>query len=519
MSEPRARPARSLSARPLVLTALIAALLMGARGAARADDPPPAPPGPPAGAPGSPLPETLPPAPAPTPAPAPAPQAAAESAFDEITLNNGNSFQGTIVDEDATKVVLQRVSENGGVSRVSFPKSEISTLKRSGKSAQNTPSAVVVREAWYLLRSGGQPLGTRHVVLRSVRVGGEPGFRIEETSTQFPQGKRIPRTRIERTEDTDPRFLPKRLVYRVATEPVEGDDMSTRLERSVVGQVKDGVWRSSWRRGQQNGNTEVSLPPDTRGSLGLREWFLRDERVPGLVAVSVLDAAKDGLVDAQVGFAALGRDGRPDEFHWVEGEARRIARVEGNEVLEETLADGVTAVPISATQAKAIEAASREEAKDPERRVVTLAEQGLALTLPGPDWTATRPLTSGFDAGWRMLARCASAPLVADARIEWNPEGTPVGQTPAQAEAALLERLRSVCRDLAVTTPREAVPTLPGAWRLSVRGTLRDTAVRTLILCVPRGAGQVVILAACPETGWGMGEPALDRLLDSVRVL
>jgi hypothetical protein len=43
--------------------------------------------------------------------------------------------------------------------------------------------------------------------------------------------------------------------------------------------------------------------------------------------------------------------------------------------------------------------------------------------------------------------------------------------------------------------------------------------VRTLILCVPRGAGQVVILAACPESGWAAGEPSLERLLRSVRPL
>jgi hypothetical protein len=424
------------------------------------------------------------------------------------------------VEEDDAKIVLQTSSDGGGVARIALPRAQISTVRRAGKAATSAPSAVLVREAWFLLRSGGEPVGTRHVVLRSVRSGGQPGFRIEDTVIQLPQGRRIPRMRIERTEDTDPRFLPRRLTYREAIESSDADDATVRFERSVVGTVENGVWRSVWKRGQQSGRTELSLPPEVRGTLGLREWLLRDERVPGLARVSVLDAARDGLVEVQVGWAAVGgSSGRPDELQWVEGEQRRIVRLQGNDVLEETLADGVTVLPATQAQAKAVEQVSRAHAQDPKSREVALPEQGLSVTLPGPDWTATRAVASGFDAGWRSVAYLNSSALVADARIEWNPEGAPRGQTAEQAEAALLERLKAVSKDLAVTLARSPVEGLPGAWRMSVRGTLRDTPVTTLVLFVPRGTGAAVVLAACPETGWDAGRPALERLLASVRGL
>jgi hypothetical protein len=504
--------------RPTAVWAVLAALLACGSPALGADEPaaPPAEP-PPAPAP---EPPPAPPDPAPTPAAPPEPPKAVAPELDVITLNNGTVIRGSIVAEETARIVVQTVSASGGVGRITLPRDQISTVKRAGRAGVDAPSAVLVREAWFLLRSGGEVVGTRHVLLRSVRSGGEPGFRIEDVVVQLPQGRRIPRTRIERTEDTDPRFLPRRLTYREAIEPSTADDATVRFERSVVGTVEGGVWRSVWKRGQQSGRTETSLPPEVRGVLGLREWLLRDERTPGLVRRQVLDAARDGLVDAQVGWTAVGgASGRPDELQWVEGDLRRIARLKGNDVLEETLGDGVTVLPVGEAEVRAVEQAASAEERDPSRRDVRLPEQGLALTLPGPDWTSTKPVTSGFDAGWREIAFLASKPLLANARIEWNPEGAPPGQTAAQAEAALLERLRSTAKDLSVTEARRGVEGLPGAWRLTVRCTLRDTAVNTFVLFVPRGSGAVVVLAAAPESGWEAGRLSLDRLLASARGL
>lgn len=470
--------------------------------------PVPAEPPPAAPAPADPVP------PASAPAPAPTPSAALE--FDEVRLENGSVFRGTIVEEDATKVVLQRVSEDGGTGRFVFEKKRVSTIRRAGPRAQDGPSVQVIRDAWFLLRSGGETVGTRRLVLRSVRTGAGPGFRLEESVLQLPQGRRIPATRIERSEDTDARFLPLRTSYREAVEPAPGSEGYSRFERSVTGGVAGDVWTSVSRTGEVTTKNQVSLPPGVRAPLGLREFLLREERVTGVSRRSVLDPARDGLVDVDVGFASLGGGARPDELHWVEGGVRRVARIQGNEILEETLADGVVATPTTEAQARAAEA---NATADPASREVTLAEQGLLLTLPGPDWALTRPVASALDAGWRKVARLASPSLLADARVEWDPEGTPRGQTPEQAEAALVARLRTVCPDLAAVEGRRLVAGLPGAWRAIYRGTLRDTPVYTLVLCIPRGAGQTVVLAACPESSWALGRPVLERLVGSARGL
>lgn len=513
------RPIGLLAVLPLLL--LVLPVQLGAAARVGADEPPTptAPPAPP------PAPAAVPPAgPPPASPPAAAPQAAPEEpkapAGDVITLDNGNVVNGTIVEEDAQQVVVQTVSESGGGARLTLPRARISTIRRGGPGGTEGPTTTVVKDTWCLLRSGGETVGTRHTVLRSLRRGGQGQFRIEQVTVQLPQGLRIPRTRIERVEDCDLRFLPQRMTYHEAVESSEDEASEVRFERSVSGTVEGGVWRSAWRKGAASGRTEAPIVGEARGVLGVREWLLRDDRKPGLAHLAVLDAAKDELTAVQVGWTALGGGaGRPDELQWVEGGERRIARFQGNDLLEESLADGLTAVPTDEATAKAVERASRAQAADPAQREVSLPEQALVLTLPGPDWIATRAVPSGFDAGWRMVARLSSSALLADARVEWNPEGTPRGQTPAEAEAALLVRLRVACKDLSVFEARTPVAGLPGAWRLGVRGTLRDTAVRTLVLCVPRGAGQVVVLAACPDSGWEAGRPSLERLLASARGL
>lgn len=515
--------------------ALIFVVFVGGARPCRADEPPPAPVEP-APAPGFPAPEPSPPEPAPEPPlaePVPAPEPHEPSqppqppepelpaiTPDVITLENGSTFEGAILEETADQVVLEMLGSTGGLSRVTIARSRISTIVRGDGRTGATPGVVTLREAWFLLRSGGDVVGTRHEVLRSLRVDGKLGFRLEETIVQLPQGRRIPGARFERVEDTDASFLPRRMHYRESVEPLGEEAGLARFERSVSGSVEKDIWSSIWRRGADTGRAELALPAQTRGVLGLRELLLRSEREPGLARTIALDVAENRLQDLEVGFAAVAKDtGGTDELHWVLGGQRRITRYRGNEVDTDLVAEGVTAVATTEVQARAVESAAKAGSADPKQRDLLLPEQGLQLTLPGPDWTSTRSVSSSMDAGRRVVARLSSPIQLAEVRIEWDPEGFGPGATEASCEAALLERLKAVCPDLAVAERRRPAEGLAGAWRLGLYGTLRDTPVRTLVLVVPRGKGLTTFLAAVPDASWEGARPALEKLLSSVRPL
>lgn len=443
---------------------------------------------------------------------------------DVITLDNGSKFEGAIVEEDAAQVVLEVTSESGGLSKVTIQRARISTILRGDGRTGPAPKPVTQREAWFVLYSGGEPVGTRYEVLRSQRVDGQPGFRLEETVVQLPQGKRIPRGRFERVEDTDARFLPRRMHYRESVEPAgeeEGEQVGlARFERSVAGRVENDVWIATWRRGSEAGQEEVALPSETRGVLGLRELLLRSEREPGLARTVVLDVAESKLIDVEAGFASVAAaTGGVDELQWVVGGQRRITRYRGQEVVEDRVSEGVRAIAVSQAQARAVEQGARATAADPTQREVSLVEPGLKLTLPGADWTVVRPVASGLDAGRRVVARLTSQILLADVRVEWDPDGTGPDATQASLQAALLARLKEVCPDLEVVEAARSVPEVPGAFVVGVSGTLRDTPVRTRVWVAPRGRGLVYFLAALPEASWEAGRQALDELLRSIRPL
>lgn len=450
---------------------------------------------------------------------------------DRVVLDNEQRFEGVIVDEDPSQVTLEvSTAGTGGLGRIRIPRSRIRRIERGDGTPEAPPALVTVREAWFVLYSGGQPVGTRHEVLRSLRVDGQSGFRLEETVVQLAQGQRIPRARYERVEDTDARFLPRRLQWRELREPeAEGPEADSLApvprglqawERAVTGRVEQGTWRSSWRRGTEEGAGQQPLPGEVWGVLGLRERLLREPRVPGVQRLRVLDVAQDALVDVEAGFASVQPgEGGVDELHWRQERAQRVTRYRGLSVLEDRVDEGVVAVGATPAQARAVEALGRGASVPAAVREVPLVEAGLRLVLPPGDWVATRPVASGLDSGRRVVARLASALLVADVRVEWDPEGARAHAGPDAQQAALLERLREVCPDLRLLGPRREARQLPGAWRLSLGGTLRETPVRTEVLVAPWGEGVVYCLAALPEASWEAGRQALEDVLASLRPL
>ena len=102
-------------------------------------------------------------------------------------------------------------------------------------------------------------------------------------------------------------------------------------------------------------------------------------------------------------------------------------------------------------------------------------------------------------------------------RVVW--EGMGSGGGAADAERALFARLQARCPDLEVAEPRQAVPDLPGAWRIGLVGTKNGERVRTLVLVAERGAARVTCLASCAQPAWEDGRPALAAILESFRWL
>ena len=110
--------------------------------------------------------------------------------------------------------------------------------------------------------------------------------------------------------------------------------------------------------------------------------------------------------------------------------------------------------------------------------------------------------------------------LAADVRVEWDPRGAPAGSAPGEeAEAALLARLKALCKDLKVVTKRAAVDGLPGAWTLGLEGTVRGERLKTLVLVADRALARVTVIASCPEVAWPDAHVALESILASFRWL
>ncbi|MHC5011146.1 MAG: hypothetical protein ACYTG6_09375 [Planctomycetota bacterium] len=130
-------------------------------------------------------------------------------ALDQVHLINGSVFEGTIEKDDADGIVLVFPSgEAGGGGRMSIPRDMVAKVVRGAVTRAARGPDAPIRDAWFLLQSGGQTLGTRHLVLRRVRTEERHGWYLEEEIVHFPGGRHIPTTRIQRVENVDLAFRP-----------------------------------------------------------------------------------------------------------------------------------------------------------------------------------------------------------------------------------------------------------------------------------------------------------------------
>jgi hypothetical protein len=184
------------------------------------------------------------------------------------------------------------------------------------------------------------------------------------------------------------------------------------------------------------------------------------------------------------------------------------------------MADGLVAVAATKAQADAAVLLTAPVPTGAAARDVTLAECGVALTLPGASWTATVTPPRPSAEGRRVAATIASRLHAADVRVEWDPEGLTTEVAPKdRPEQPLLDRLRAVSPDARATGRPTVAKDLPGAWRLEVRATVRGEPVRTLVLVAERGTARVTVLATAPETAWADARDALEAIVSSFRWL
>lgn len=454
--------------------------------------------------------------------PAPAQPPAAGLRQDVVHLENGASFSGRIVRDDGDVVILESRSDAGGLARFSFPRTRIARIERG--SGEEIPRGGVrpVRDDWFLLRSGGRVVGLRHLELWSIRDGGEPAFRLEETIELFAQGTHLPAIRAVRTEITDLRFALRLATWREIGETRAGDGGARRYERSVSGRIKDEVWFGAVLDGGEARQVRVAVTPGTRGRLGLREHLLR--RGPaqlGLESATILDPALEGLVTLRAGFASAEDLGRGLEFHWEEDGQRRVSwfPTTPGGVVREEVREGLEAQGVGVEQAEAARQQALGTAADPEQLVVELPEAGVGFRLPDVLWTWQARLPAPNQTGWRVLGGASQSALLANLRAEWHPYESESERSEDGGAAWLLQRLRGVAPDLTVLLEPTPMSGLAGAWRMIVSGNLKATAVHTIAVVVDRPTGRVVLLLAIPSAGWEDGRGALERILASLYLL
>ncbi len=446
----------------------------------------------------------------------------APARLDRVTLRNGSVFEGRIVEEGHDAIVLALPSETGGEGRMRLPRDMITEVVR-GSECGPPPSPETVRDAWYLLRSDGRTVGTRHLVLRRVLGEGQPGWHLEEEVVTFGRGPHVPEIRRLRSEDVDLAFFPRALRFREVDEAAPGTDGPPRYERVATGPVKDAVWTVLVRDGDQGTQKKLDVPSGVRGRLGTREHLLRS-REAGVRDVAFVDEEHARLATARAGFSSLGVKGPDgdawDEFVWEEDGVRLVSRFREAEVLEEWITEGVVAVPATAAQAKAASEEARRDEQAGGADLVRIPEIGLTLRLPGDTWKVQRVEGVPGQTGSRRVASLESRFFVADVRVEWDPSGARAAPGADEAEARLLSRLRLVCPDLEVLSARADLGEgLPVGWKMVLRGTLHGEKVRTVAVVVDRGEGRVVLLAACPDSAWGEAGTSIERLLSSLRTM
>jgi hypothetical protein len=424
--------------------------------------------------------------------------------------------------------VVEHTSKSGGIARYTFPRAEVKQIERAeGRARAADEGPRPIRAEWFLLRRGGQLVGTRYLELWSVKTRGQPGYRLEEKVEFFAQGPQLPATRTHRTEEVDQRFQPRLLAWHEEGDRGGDREGARRYTRDVSGRVVDGVWRGSVFSGGEARQVKVRVPEGIRSRLGHREHLLRIPRRVHLIDARILDVDRERLVSVRAGFTSVTEDPsgkRPGhEFHWEEGGRRLISFFDpGQRVIREEISEGIVALPVSKEQMEAARKGSSEK-PDAASRDVRLAEAGLAFTSPDALWTWNAVSGSPGHTGWRVLGRLDNRVLLTDMRVEWHPH-TSLSQsaaerTPERVEAWLIRRLRAVSPDVKVVAARRALEGLAGAWRIGLTGTLKKESIRTTAVVVDRAAGRVVLLLAGPAGAWEQVQPALERLIASIRLL
>ena len=451
------------------------------------------------------------------------PDAAAE---DTVVLNNGSVWTGRILREDDTSVTIERVSASGGVGRLTFPREDVKLVRRGrpADEAARDGGPRLIRDEWFLLRSSGRMVGTRHLQLWSVKSRGLPGYRLEEEIDFFSQGPHLPATHTQRVEEVDLLFVPRLLAWRESGDASSRPDGPKRYTRNVSGRVVDGVWRGSAFRDGVANRCDLQIPTGARGRLGLREYILRLPRLVRLLDERVIEPEFERIVGVRAGFASVTEEpsgARPGhEFHWEEAGRRFISWFDREQTaLEEQIAEGIVATPVSAEQAAVAAAEAARGAETPDDREVRLAEAGIAFAAPGPLWTWQASASSPGNTGWRVLGRLSNRVLLTDVRVELHPQVPGADRAPAAVEDWLVRRLRVASPDVRVLEARSDLAQIPDAWSLGLVGTLKKETVRTVAVVVDRPTGRVVLLLACPAGAWEQVRPALERFLESLRVL
>jgi len=243
-----------------------------------------------------------------------------------------------------------------------------------------------------------------------------------------------------------------------------------------------------------------------------------------LLDARVIEPEFERIVGVRAGFASVTEDPsgqRPGhEFHWEESGRRLISWFDAEQTtLEEQVAEGIVAIPVSKEQAEAAATEAAGSGDGDAAQDVRLAEAGITFAAPGPLWRWRAMARSPGNTGWRVLGRMANDVLLADVRVELHPYVAGAERDPDAVEAWLLRRLRTASPDVKATAARRPLEGLQGAWRLGLEGTLKEESVRTVAVVVDRPTGRVVLLLACPAGAWEQVRPAFDRLLDSLRAL
>jgi hypothetical protein len=450
------------------------------------------------------------------------PPAAPSRPLDEVTLFTGAVFEGWITHEDARSVVLELPSECGGSGKIQLPRERIRAIRRA-TDPRHRSSPEDLRDAWFLLQSGGRIVGTRRLSLRRVTTpDGPPGWMLEERLTHFGHGPHVPEIRIEQREAVDLIFRPLRTEYREVGEAPSHPSAPGRYERFVLGNVERGTWRGRSGNAGDLASTELPLPDGVRGRLGTREDLLR-RRETGLGSVTFLETSGQRLATARAGYSALdlsdGQGGTYDEFVWEEGGRRLTTRLAGGRILSEEVAEGVVAIAASEAQAQAAQAGANDPTGRGTGEAIVLPEVGLAFELPGPSWSYERVERSPSASGPRVVGRMSTPIHVADVRIEWDPDGAAAAPGFEEGRARLFHRLRAVCPDLAVVEVARRVEGLTQAWRVTMRGTLKGESVYTVAVVVDRGPSRTVFLCACPEASWDACRESFDAFAASLRSL